>query len=141
MTWSWNWLEKLWRDIRYGARTLTRAPGFAVIAVLVMALGIGATTSLFTIVRSVMLRPLPFRDPDKLVSVYEHFKATPADGAFQYNPVSPADYSRLARQNAWVSGHGGVALVGLQSFRRTLRIARSCGGGRRLVQPLFGARS
>src|SRR3984957_6573300 len=54
-SWSWNWLEKLLRDLRYGVRTLTRSPGFALTAILVMALGIGATTSLFTIVRAVLL--------------------------------------------------------------------------------------
>ena len=62
------------RDLRYGARTLLRTPGFSLTAILVMALGIGATTSLFTIVRSVLLKPLPFRDPDKLVMLYEHFR-------------------------------------------------------------------
>src|SRR5579871_6082097 len=59
-SWSWNWLEGLWRDARYGVRTLLRSPSFSVTAVLVMALGIGASTSLFTIVRSVLLKPLPF---------------------------------------------------------------------------------
>lgn len=88
-TWSWNWLGSLWRDVRYGLRTLKRAPGFALTAILVMALGIGATTSLFTIVRSVLLRPLPFHDPDKLVMLYEHFRQTPQ---FPYNQVSPADF-------------------------------------------------
>ncbi|HEY7403729.1 MAG TPA: ABC transporter permease [Candidatus Angelobacter sp.] len=87
-TWSWNWLGSLWRDLRYGLRTLRRAPGFALTAILVMALGIGATTSLFTIVRSVLLRPLPFHDPDKLVMLYEHFR----QDQFPYNQVSPADF-------------------------------------------------
>src|SRR5262249_18280696 len=63
--WSWTWLGSVWRDLRYGLRRLVRTPGFSLTAILVMALGIGATTSLFTIVRSVLLRPLPFRDPDK----------------------------------------------------------------------------
>src|SRR5690349_193099 len=58
--WSWNTLEHLLRDVRIGTRTLFRSPGFSIIAVLVMALCIGATTSLFTVVRSVLLRPLPF---------------------------------------------------------------------------------
>src|ERR1700704_2115999 len=87
-TWSWNWLESFWRDARYGLRTLTRAPGFSLTAILVMALGIGATTSLFTIVRSVLLKPLPFTEPDKLVMVYEHFQNSDT----QYNPVSYADF-------------------------------------------------
>jgi hypothetical protein len=58
--WSWNGLENLLRDIRFSVRTLLRSPGFAMIAVLLMALCIGAATSLFTVVRSVLLRPLPF---------------------------------------------------------------------------------
>lgn len=94
--WSWNSIEKLVRDVRYGARTLGRAPGFAVMAILVMALGIGATTSLFTIVRSVLLKPLPFRDPDKLVMVYEHFRqSTGGDG---FNVVAPADFRDWRQQ-------------------------------------------
>lgn len=66
--WQQNTLsvEKLWRDVRYALRTLMRAPGFSLIAIAVMALCIGAATSLFTIVRSVLFRPLPFRDPDSL---------------------------------------------------------------------------
>ncbi|MGA8149534.1 MAG: ABC transporter permease [Terriglobales bacterium] len=88
--WSWSWLEKFARDVRYGARTLTRSPGFTLIAILVIALGIGATTSLFTIVRAVLLSPLPFHDPEKLVMVYEHFRqATGGDG---FNVVSAGDF-------------------------------------------------
>src|SRR3984957_2356400 len=90
-SWRWNWLEKFVRDLRYGARTLARSPGFAFTAILVMALGIGATTSLFTIVRSVLLKPLPFRDPGKLVMVYEHFRD--ANGGDGFNDVSPADFN------------------------------------------------
>jgi predicted permease len=89
-SWSWNWLEKLLRDLRYGVRTLTRSPAFALTAILVMALGIGATTSLFTVVRAVLLKPLPFREPDNLVTVYEHFRQSLANG---FNPVASADFN------------------------------------------------
>ncbi len=91
--WSWNWLESLLRDLRISVRTLLRSPGFSIIAVFVMVLCIGATTSLFTVVRSVLLRPLPFRDPDQLMMVYEHFRDPSANAQqFNYNPVAPADY-------------------------------------------------
>jgi len=63
-------LGKLSRELRYALRVLWRSPGFAGIAILVMALGIGASASLFTMVRSVLLRPLPFPDPDRLVALY-----------------------------------------------------------------------
>ena len=74
--WSWDRLETLLRDLRIGVRTLVRSRGFSVIAIAVMALCIGATTTLFTVVRSVFLKPLPFRDPDRLVMIYEHFSRT-----------------------------------------------------------------
>ena len=100
-SWNWNWLEKILRDLHHGVRTLTRSPGFSLTAILVMALGIGASTSLFTIVRSVLLKPLPFRDPDNLVMVYEHFRnATGGDG---FNVVSPGDF------NDWRSQTHGFA--------------------------------
>ena len=92
-TWSWSWLDSLRRDLRYGFRTLARTPGFSIVAIAVMALCIGAATSLFTIVRSVLLRPLPFRDPDRLTMVYEHFRMASANnGSFNFNVVAPGDY-------------------------------------------------
>ena len=91
-SWSWNSLDKVWRDLRYGARTLRRSPGFATLAVTVMALGIGATTSLFTIVRSVLLHPLPFAEPEKLVMVYEHFRDTANPSRTPYNVVAAGDF-------------------------------------------------
>lgn len=86
-------LSGLGRDLRYAVRTLARTPGFSLVAIAVMALCIGAATSLFTIVRSVLLRPLPFRDADKLVMVCEHFQAPELNKeGFNYNVVSPADF-------------------------------------------------
>src|SRR5258707_8685667 len=71
VVWLWNWLESLTRDLRLSLRTLRRTPGFTVIAILVMALGIGANIALFTVVHGVLLKPLPFHDPDRLVMLYE----------------------------------------------------------------------
>lgn len=91
--WSWSAVEDLLRDLRISVRTLLRSPGFSILAVLVMALCIGATTSLFTVVRSILLRPLPFRDPDRLVMIYEHFRDPGMNSIqFNYNSVAPADY-------------------------------------------------
>jgi predicted permease len=81
------------RDVKYAFRTLSRTPGFSIIAIVVMALCVGAATSLFTIVRSVLLRPLPFRDPDRLVMVFEHYRSVKANTPdFNYNIVAPADF-------------------------------------------------
>src|ERR1700744_2100578 len=68
--WSWNWVESLARDVRLSLRTLGRAPAFTMVAILVMALGIGANVALFTVVRGVLLNPLPFPAPNQLVALY-----------------------------------------------------------------------
>jgi len=64
-------IDHLWRDLAYAARTLKRTPGFTTIAVLVMALGIGANVALFTVVRHVLLNPLPFSNPNQLIALDE----------------------------------------------------------------------
>jgi putative ABC transport system permease protein len=64
--WGWRWLDDLARDTRFAWRTLRRSPAFALTAIVTLALGIGATGAIFTLVRSVLLRPLPFPDPDAL---------------------------------------------------------------------------
>jgi predicted permease len=81
-------LDGLWRDLRYAARTLSRSPGFTVVSVLVMTLGIGANVALFTVVRSVLMKPLPFREPEQLIRLYEQS----SDVRFSYNNVAGGIY-------------------------------------------------
>jgi putative ABC transport system permease protein len=68
--WGWRWLEQLGQDVRFAARTLRKNPGFTATVVLTLLLATGATTSIFSIVNGVLLRPLPFADPDRLVQIY-----------------------------------------------------------------------
>jgi predicted permease len=142
--WGWGWLEQLVRDVKYGTRTLLRSPEFAIVSVLVMALGIGATTSLFTMVRAVLLRPLPFRDSGNLVMLYEHFRQN--KGGDGFNAVAPGDYRDWRSQThgfeemAAMRGYGGI-LSGVHS--ELPEIAQSAGGSANLfsllaVAPAFG---
>src|SRR2546428_4437791 len=64
------WIGNLLHDIKYGVRLMTRTPGFAAAAILTVALGIGATTAMFSVVYGVVLKPLPYRNPDRLVNIW-----------------------------------------------------------------------
>ena len=106
-TWNWSAFESVVRDTRVAARTLVRAPGFAIAAILVIALGIGANIALFTVVRSILLKPLAFKDPDQLVTLFEadsHFK-----GAHKYLPVDAGSFT------VWQSATHNVADMAMVS--------------------------
>src|SRR5437016_5281202 len=81
-------------DIRYGLRTLARSPGFTILIIATLALGIGANTTMFSIVNAVLLRPLPFKDPDRLVLLTEY-----SPGKVENTGVSFPDYLEWKNQN------------------------------------------
>jgi predicted permease len=84
----------LWQDLRYTARTLARAPGFTAVAILVLALGIGANTTVFSVTDYVLIRPLPFPSPDRLVKLWETLPG------YRHMELSPVDYRDWRRMNS-----------------------------------------
>jgi len=103
----------LLQDIRYSARTLLKHPGFAAVAVLTLALGIGANTAIFSVVENVLLRPLPYPQPGNIVQIWNTYPPQVPRGA-----LSPGDYADWRRQNASFSEMGGYAQIS-QGFNLT----------------------
>ncbi|HEV2669296.1 MAG TPA: ABC transporter permease, partial [Blastocatellia bacterium] len=90
-----GFMETLLQDLRYGARMLLKYPGFTLIAVFTLALGIGANTAIFSVVNTVLLRPLPFRDPHQLVVAFKWDRSK----GFLENSTSAADFVEWRDQN------------------------------------------
>ena len=88
-------VESLVQDIRYGARMLSRSPVFTLVVIVTLALGIGANTAIFSVINTVLLRPLPFSQPDRVVSIFE----TNVERGMEQETFSPANFRDLATQN------------------------------------------
>src|SRR5262249_36953107 len=87
-------MERVWEGMRYGARRLMKNPGFTVVAVITLALSIGANAAIFSVVNATLLRPLPYDDPDRLITIRE--TKLPE---FRDFSVGPGDFLDWKRQN------------------------------------------
>ena len=114
------WMETLLRNVRYAVRTLARAPGFTVTAVLTLALGIGANSAVFSALDTVLLRPLPFPDGDRLMRLSEIREQTTET---TISPIRLEDWNRL---NATFEGITGYLTEDVSETSGDLR-RRSCG--------------
>ena len=88
-------MQTLWQDLRFGARMLMRKPGFTLVAIITLALGIGANTAIFSVVNAVLLRPLPFQNPEQLFTLWER---NPKQG-YEQNPPAAGNYLDWQAQN------------------------------------------
>jgi putative ABC transport system permease protein len=132
--------EDFVRDLRYGARALRSAPGFTAVAALTLALGIGANTAIFSVVNTVLLKPLAYRDPEQLVFVWERNIAIGKDRDF----VAPPNYLDWQAQRAVFDAlgayrFGGFAMTGIGEPESVTAIFLSSSMFRVLgVEPLVG---
>src|SRR4026208_2313538 len=98
-------METIWQDIRYGARTLRKNFGFTLVAVIALALGIGANTAIFSVVNTVLLRPLPYKDPEQLVMVWEDASRQ----GYPRDTPAAANFVDWRDQNSVFSGMAAMA--------------------------------
>jgi putative ABC transport system permease protein len=121
-------VQTLWQDLRYGARMLFKKPGFTLIAVITLALGIGANTAIFSVVNGVLLRPLPYKEPDRLVRVYSEFP-TMNLRKFWISPPEYLDIQKEAKSwdsiGAWATGGVNIAATGAPIRVEAANVTRS----------------
>jgi len=95
--WGWRWLEQLLQDMRYGARTLRRKAGFTGVAALTLALGIGATTAIFSAVNTTLFEPLPYPHPERILMIWDTFQGARSDVTFHtYREIAARNRSFAA---------------------------------------------
>jgi len=119
-------MSTLVQDLRYGSRMLAKKPGFTLIAVLTLALGIGATTAIFTIVNAVLLRPLPYPDADRLVYVGQQYRsglAGSGEPKFMFWRENTGSFESLAAYSSFGGADGNLAGGAEPEYVRGLRVS------------------
>ena len=91
--WGWSWIESIGQDVKFAARTMRKTPGFAIVAVLTLGLGIGVNTAIFGVVDAALLRPLPFPEPDRLVRIFATKNGATIGGP---SPMDMRDFAAAA---------------------------------------------
>lgn len=138
--WGWTWLERFGQDLRYALRTARKNPGFTIITVLTLGLGIGVNTAVFSVVNTVLLRKPPYADPDRLVTLHQKFPKL-GDISMGVCPAEYLDYRDRTRAFSALAGYedavfdltGGTEPVHVQAQRVTHTLFSTLGTG-----PLIG---
>ena len=119
-----QWLDELRNDLKFAIRQLRRAPAFTLVATLTLALGIGANSAIFALVDATLLRPLPFGDPDRLVSIWETTATIPQSYG---SPLNMLDWKTRSRTFEKVAGFtpsvGGMVMAGADGNAETVSAA------------------
>src|SRR5262245_31562440 len=107
-------MGSLWLDVRYALRMMVKTPALTAVLAITLALGIGASTTIFSVVNSVVLRPLPYEQPDQLVRVYTEFRGGMGLNRFWVSPPEFDDLRRECRTTcasvaAWSNGTASIA--------------------------------
>jgi putative ABC transport system permease protein len=100
-------MNTLLQDLRYGVRMLLKHPGVSIVAIITLALGIGANTAIFSVVNAVLLRPLTYKDPDRLVSLWEN---VPVQGRWRASPANFHDWKKQNTLFEGMSAYGGSSM-------------------------------
>ena len=118
-------METLLQDLRFGVRTLTKSPGFAVVALLTLALGIGANSAIFSVINAILLRPLAYKNPDQLVLINHNYqkinlKASVSAFGFAHYRDNAKSFESLAAITGWAANLTGEGdhLCRWRRFRR-----------------------